>query len=73
MALTEDQINQIEFQKAQYEANAAADKFRHRLELMRMAKEMVLENDRNKAVGERGISSDDITAEVAKLEAFLNS
>ena len=73
MALTEDQLNAIEFQKAQYDANAAADKYRHRLDLIRTAKEILIENDRNKAVDERGVSAEALIAEVEKLEAFLNS
>jgi len=56
MALTEDQLNQIEFQQAQQAASSP-----DRMEAIRIARDILMENDRNKPTGERGITASDVT------------
>ena len=56
MALTAEQLNQLDFQKAQ-QALSNND----RMEAVRIARDILMENDRNKPTGERGISATDLT------------
>ena len=56
MALTAEQLNQLEFQKAQQALNN-----NDRMEAVRIARDILMENDRNKPTGERGISAADLT------------
>ena len=56
MALTEEQLNQLDFQKAQQALNN-----NDRMEAVRIARDILMENDRNKPTGERGISAADFT------------
>jgi hypothetical protein len=65
MALTEEQLNQIEFQKAQQAANNP-----DRMEAVRLARDILMENDRNKPTGERGIAASDITAFAEAIVTF---
>jgi len=66
MALTEDQLNQLEFQKAQQALNN-----NNRMEAVRLARDILMENDRNKPTGERGISPVDITAFAEAIVTFV--
>jgi len=66
MALTEDQLNQLEFQKAQQALNN-----NNRMEAVRLARDILMENDRNKPTGERGISPADITAFAEAIVTFV--
>jgi aminoglycoside phosphotransferase len=46
---------------------------RARLEMIRLAKETLLENDRNKPTGERGITASDITNFADTLIDYVNN
>ena len=63
MALTAEQLSNIEFQKAQQMLHS-------RMEAVRIAKDVLMENDRNKPVGERGITAADITAFAQAIEQY---
>lgn len=65
MALTPEQQAEIEFQKAQQALN-------QKMESVRIARDVLMENDRNKAVGDRGITADDITAFAQKIVQYIN-
>ena len=65
MALTEDQLNQVEF-------NDAQQKLHRKMELVRIAKETLLENDRSKSADERGVTASDITAFADALHTYVN-
>jgi hypothetical protein len=88
MAMTEDQESHLELsiatQKAQAEINAqveadrrayeqASEQRRTRLEMLRTAKETLIENKRNLPVAERSISEDEIIAYAEKLINFVNT
>jgi hypothetical protein len=73
MALTEQQQIDLEFQTAQQTVSRLNDAQRNRLELTRLAKEILAENDRNKAIDSRGFTADDVIAEATKLIAFVNA
>ena len=45
---------------------------RARLEMVRLAKETLIENDRNKPTGERGISASDVTTFADTLVNYVN-
>jgi hypothetical protein len=66
MALTEEQLNQIEFQKAQQASNN-----NDRMEAVRLARDILMENDRNKPTGERGITASDVTAFADTLLTYV--
>jgi hypothetical protein len=66
MALTEDQLNQIEFQKAQQALNNS-----DRMEAVRLARDILMENDRNKPTGERGITASDVTSFADAILTFV--
>jgi hypothetical protein len=65
MALTEDQLNQVEF-------NDAQQKVHRKMELVRIAKETLLENDRSKSADERGVTASDITTFADALNTYVN-
>jgi hypothetical protein len=65
MALTEDQLNQVEF-------NDAQQKLHRKMELVRIAKETLLENDRSKSADERGVTASDITTFADALNTYVN-
>ena len=65
MALTEDQLNQVEF-------NDAQQKLHRKMELVRIAKETLLENDRSKSADERGVTASDITTFAYALHTYVN-
>lgn len=64
MALTQEQIDQVAFQNAQSAQH-------YKMESLRIAKEILMENDRNKPVGDRGITAADITAFAQSLTQFI--
>jgi hypothetical protein len=66
MALTEEQLNQIEFQKAQQATNN-----NDRMEAVRLARDILMENDRNKPTGERGITAADVTSFADAIVTFV--
>ena len=86
MALTPEQEAQIEFQTASSAASNEAQRQldvdrrthelelesrRARLELLKTAKEVLIENKRNLPVSEREVSDSDITTFATSLESFL--
>jgi len=73
MALTAEQENQLEFQEANMALMAAAELKRHKLDMVRLAKDILSEHDRNKPVGERGFTASDITALSDQLITYVNS
>ena len=73
MALSDQQQSDLEFQTAQQAVSRLNDAQRNRLELTRLAKEILAENDRNKAIDSRGFTADDVIAEATKLIAFVNA
>lgn len=55
MALTAEQQAQIEYDNA-------ARAVERKMEAVRLARDILMENDRNKPTGERGITASDVTA-----------
>ena len=55
MALTAEQQAQLDYENA----SRAVDR---KMEAVRLAKDILMENDRNKPTGERGIAASDVTA-----------
>ena len=72
MALTPEQQQQLEFNQAQAAINQTNENKGRRLEMIRLAKEILVENDRNKPVDSRGFTADDVVTEANKLVAFVN-
>jgi hypothetical protein len=65
MALTAEQIDTLEFQHAQQARQ-------QKMDLVRIAKETLIENDRSKAADERGVTAADITAFADILNTYIN-
>ena len=67
---------QLEFQKQleaqRTNATSAVDIARHKMEALRMAKEIVMENHKVASAG-TVVEASDITAMAATLEAFVNN
>lgn len=76
MALPEELQNQVDYHTTidnnRMANQAAADSKRAKLETLRMAKEIVMENHKVASSG-TVIGATDITAMAATLEAFVNS
>ena len=64
MALTAEQQAQIEYDNAA----RAVDR---RMEAVRLARDILMENDRNKPTGERGITASDVTAFADTLLTYV--
>jgi hypothetical protein len=73
MALTAEQQNALEFQEAQNTLNRQNNASQVKSDHFRIAKEIVMENDRNKVAGERGITIADITAMADEISAYINN
>jgi hypothetical protein len=78
MALTAEQQAEIELQEARDAGRRAHELAMEQMpeqepEAIRLAKETLIENDRNKAVGERGVTAEDITAFAGTLVGFVNN
>ncbi len=76
MALPEELQNQVDYQ-SQIDNNRASnqdasDAKRAKLEVLRMAKEIVMENHKT-AAADSVIGATDVTAMATTLEAFVNS
>lgn len=65
MALSQEQLDQLEFQKSQ-------QIIYNRMECIRIAKDILMENDRNKTVGDRGITAADITSFAQEIEQYAS-
>ena len=66
MALTAEQQAQLEFDRAQRTLD-------NKMEAIRIARDILMENDRNKAVGDRGIDVSDVTTFADTLLTYINS
>jgi hypothetical protein len=64
MALTAEQQAQIEFDNA----SRAVER---KMEAVRLARDILMENDRNKPTGERGIAASDVTAFADTLLTYV--
>jgi len=64
MALTAEQQAQIDYDNA----SRAVDR---RMEAVRLARDILMENDRNKPTGERGITASDVTAFADTLLTYV--
>ena len=77
MALTPEQQAEIEMQEAREAGRRAhelaMEKRRARLEVVRLAKETLIENARSKPADSREVTAADITAFAATLEAHINA
>jgi len=57
--------------QARKEGDINGDSKRNRMELVRLAKEVLIENNRSKPVDERDITANDITSFAATLNAYI--
>jgi hypothetical protein len=77
MALTTEQQAQIDFEKAletaRTEARMAERSREHKLEALRVAQAVVLENYRNADAGAPDITAEQITAFAASLTTFVTT
>ena len=64
MALTAEQQDQLDYDNA----SRAVDR---RMEAVRLARDILMENDRNKPTGERGITASDVTAFADTLLTYV--
>ena len=64
MALTAEQQAQIGFENA----SRAVER---KMEAVRLARDILMENDRNKPTGERGITASDVTAFADTLLTYV--
>jgi hypothetical protein len=77
MALTPEQQAQVDVHAAieniRIAGQAAAEARRERLEAVRLAKEVLIENARSKAVDSRDVTAVDITAFANTLVAYVSA
>jgi hypothetical protein len=66
MALTAEQQTQIEYDNVA----RAADR---RMESIRIARDILMENDRNKPTGERGVTAEDVTAFASVVMGYVQA
>ena len=64
MAITAEQQAQLDYDNA----SRAVDR---RMEAVRLARDILMENDRNKHTGERGITASDVTAFADTLLTYV--
>ena len=73
MALDAQQQFQLDLENARHANQMAAQAKQAKLEVVRLAKETLLENARSKPVDTREVTAADITAFAAALEAYVNA
>ena len=74
MQLQLELINAQTKLQAEMQVNAQIlENKRHKLELIKTAKEALIANKSNAPIGERGVSDEEVVAYAANLEKFLNS
>jgi hypothetical protein len=77
MALTTEQQDQIDIQvaieNARHSNQMAVQAKQARLEAVRLAKEVLIENARSKAVDSRDVAAADITAFAGTLVAYIDA
>ena len=66
---TKEQVREI----ARREHELKLESRRAKLDMVRLAKDALLENDRNKPTGERGVTAADITAFSDTLITYVNN
>ena len=64
MALTAEQQAQVDYENA----SRAVER---KMEAVRLARDILMENDRNKPTGERGITASDVTAFADTLLTYV--
>lgn len=72
MAFTDDQQFQIDMENTRHANQLAAEEKRTRLEAIRLAKETLIENARNKPIDDRDVSAAEITAFADALTTYVN-
>jgi hypothetical protein len=72
MALREDQQFQIDLENVRHANQMTAEQKRTRLEAIRLAKETLIENARNKPIDGRDVTADEITAFADALTSYVN-
>lgn len=73
MALTSDQQFQMDIESVRHANQMAAEAKRSRVELIRLAKETLIENARNKTPEESIVSATDIVAFAQQLAAYADA
>ena len=73
MALDAQQQFQMDMETARHANQMALQAKQAKLEAVRLAKETLIENARNKPVDTRDVTAADITAFAAALEAHINA
>jgi hypothetical protein len=75
MALTEDQQNRIEFLKAEeferHKSHRETLVRQAKIDIIKMARETLIENARNKPVSDREVTAEDIITFAKSLETYL--
>ena len=66
MAITSEQQAQIEYDNA-------ARAVERRMEAVRIARDILMENDRNRPTGERGITATDVTAFADAIMGYVQA
>jgi hypothetical protein len=66
MAITSEQQAQIEYDNA-------ARAVERRMEAVRIARDILMENDRNKPTGERGVAAEDVTAFANAIMGYVQA
>jgi len=76
MALTPEQLNQIDYSNAidekRNQYNLIMETRRAKIEFIRMARETLIENARNKPVSDREVTAEEIINFAAALEKFID-
>lgn len=72
MALAVEQQFQIDLENTRHANQMAAEEKRARLEAVRLAKETLIENARNKPIDDRDVSAAEITAFADALTTYVN-
>jgi hypothetical protein len=77
MAITTEQTEQLEFNKllaqSQTEQSLIMAKHSAKLELLRTAKEVLVENSRSKSIDEREVTAQDIINFANSLQSFIET
>lgn len=72
--LTEEQLNQMEYQKKQVEISQLHDKSRNRVEALRIVKDILIENQRTSSIEDRSkISVEELITGADSLVSFIHN
>jgi len=69
----EQHARSLEIENIRTAANNEETKKNHRLELLRHAKDVLIENKRNAPVSEREVTDEEVVKYATTLETFINS